>query len=199
MAFYYFAEPFKVYNNLAIALLTVSIAIFGLMIPYINRLRNNYALEEINLERDKGSLKISEIVSRYNEINEEIGNLQNIKWWIFASIFFYVLVIFFSAWFLNAGSYNCLDFQGCVNNPDKNFQPVWSIPQETKILGVSAKSFIEIVPIGFLIGLIALIWIIFKIYSVTENVAKKELNDVSKLYNGSKKTKTKRKQQKRNN
>ena len=52
MVMYYFAESFKVYNNLAIALLTVTIAIFAIMIPYINQLRNKFSLDKVKLEKD---------------------------------------------------------------------------------------------------------------------------------------------------
>src|SRR5438309_284997 len=109
MDLYYFAEPFRIYNSLSIALLAVSIAILGLMIPYINRLRNNYSLQEVALEKEKKKLKVTEIVEKYSEINDKIGNLNTLKSFLVGSIIFYVLVIFFSAWFLNSGSYNCLN------------------------------------------------------------------------------------------
>jgi|SRR3989344_5250482 len=178
MALYYFAESFKVYNNLAIALLTVTIAIFAIMIPYINQLKNKFSLDKVKLEKDKQKLKVDKVVERYNEIEGGLGNLGSLKFWLTASIIFYAIVIFFSAYFLGNGTYNCLDIQGCQNSPDKNFEPIWSIAQDANVLNITSKQFVEIVPFGFLISFVVLIWIIFKLHKITENVANIKLEQI---------------------
>ncbi|MFW9877457.1 MAG: hypothetical protein ACFFG0_30595 [Candidatus Thorarchaeota archaeon] len=179
MVLYYFAESFKVYNNLAIALLTVSIAIFAIMIPYLNRLKNKYSLDKVSLETEKKHLKVDKIVERYNEIDIELGNLKNLKWLLTASMIFYAIVIFFSAWFLNAGAYSCLDMPGCQNSPENNFSPVWAIEKDAKVFMFTAENFVNYVPIGFLIAFLILIWIIFRVYKITENVAQVELEELT--------------------
>ena len=163
MVLYYFGQVFETYSIFSVAMLTLSLAMASLVIPYIKSWSGKIALKKLELEKKKKKLPVEKIVEEYNDLELEKETIDNTKILVFINIGLFFGIMILSTLVQISGSYNCLKVEGCLQQNT----PLWSINAANTLLGISMKNIVDqILPLGSFFGIIFTIIIIFRIYSI---------------------------------
>lgn len=167
---FYYAEPLKIYANLSIAMITLSFAILSLLIPYLRSSLSKILFEKLNLEKIKRQLTAQEIYKKYNQNEEEIGNINFLRNSLFMNIIIFSIILFFSTYALVFGTYHCLAIPTCRENNT----PIWAINQNDTILNIKISTIYSLFPLLSLIGFIILFIVIINIYNILKRTIYEE-------------------------
>lgn len=157
-----FAQPYQVLNSISIAMLTVSLIIISLVVPYLQARMGEVTKKKLQLEKGKKQMSVEKIVGRFNEIEEEIGNTNMIFTAIFINIGIFALILFFSTFILVNGTY--------IKAAEDNDNVIWAIDENKEIVGFKVSVLTPALLIGVVVGFVILLSIISYIYSVIKKM-----------------------------
>lgn len=172
---YYFAEPFKTFSSLSVAMLTLSFVIVSLVVPYLKSLMSKVVLEKLRLEKTKKKLPVEKIVEKYNMTENEIGNINTIFLVMFINIAIFFLILFFNTFVLVNGEY--------VQISADNKSLVWAIKSDYKIMSLSVQQIYNTSLYGSFFGFLILVGITIYIYTIIKKTIIESVKEQEKRKN----------------